>query len=222
MKKVILSAVFAAGIFAANAQTSQGTISVGGEIGFSSTSNSRKDEVGGTTTKIDGTSFTRFTILPTVQYFIIDRLSVGLKVGYSSLSSNNNATPNVKTTSGAFEIMPFGRYYYMLDEKVGFFGQVGVPLSFGTNKSESTTGSTTTTSENSTSSLGIQLAPGFIFFPSKKIGLELSLGNILGINSYSQKADIAGGTRTDSQTTLSILNINTMGLNVGLSYYFGR
>lgn len=79
MKKVnILTLVF---IFAAAvssfAQTSAGTLFVGGGLGFSSSSSKTTIKGGGMTVDVDGPKGTEFSILPGVGYFIADKLAIG-------------------------------------------------------------------------------------------------------------------------------------------------
>src|ERR1044071_424015 len=92
--------------FAARAQTSQGSMTVGGDVSIQSTSVSG----GGSTTS---TSFS-----PSFGYFINDRLLLGAALGVTNTSvSGGGASTNT------FSIAPFIRFYkFTADEKFAFFG----------------------------------------------------------------------------------------------------
>ena len=73
MKKVLLTLTAIAGLtIAANAQTEQGKIMVGGQVGFQ-------------TSKVKDTDFKNnsFSINPTVGYFVSDNLAIGTGIGYN-------------------------------------------------------------------------------------------------------------------------------------------
>ncbi len=125
------------------AQTvSQGVWMAGGSAGFSS---SKQDGAGNSTTIVD--------VIPSVGYFIIDNLSVGLNITYSSTSLNNSTL-----TSLAFG--PWARYYVIPNA----FAQSG--FNMGTNKINGDFGKATT--KNSSMYLGL----GYSAWLSNSVALE--------------------------------------------------
>ncbi|MDX2189626.1 MAG: hypothetical protein SFY32_07165 [Bacteroidota bacterium] len=228
MKKIILSTLFIGFSIISNAQVSKGTLAIGGQIGLSFESSKNKSTFGAVTTETDGPAITKFSILPAVQYFVIDKFSIGINVGYQLSSSYQKSTSTfggtsfeVTNSSGAFVVAPFARYYYMLSENFGFFGQAAVPLMFGTNTTISKSGSTSVTTDLPYSSFGFQLTPGIVFFPTKKIGIEATLGNIFAIQAQT----VATSKNPDAsytKTNIDLFNVNTFGFNMGFFYYFAK
>lgn len=200
MKKLLLSLVAVAGLaFTTQAQTEKGKIILGGSAGFNSTKLKGADK-----------SDFNFNVIPSVGYFVSDNFALGTGVGYAynkEVSENN--------LNEAFQVSPFGRYYVGLSDQFKFFGQLSVPLAFGSNKdvaNDGKVGDKTAT----TTSIGVNLAPGFAFFPTKKLGIELSVGG-LGYNSLTVK-----DTPTGDKATLNTfgLNANTVKANVGVMFHF--
>lgn len=66
------------------------------------------------------------------------------------------------------------------------------------------------------------IKPGILFFPKPKIGLEANLGNLLSykIERYSNKGFNVKSIQ--QRSTLEILNLSSLSLNVGINYYFKR
>lgn len=200
MKKLLLSLVAVAGLaFTTQAQTEKGKIILGGNVGFNST------KVEG----VDKADF-NFSVVPSVGYFVSDNFAIGTGVGYTynkAVSDNN--------LNEAFEVAPFGRYYVGLTDQFKFYGQLSVPLAFGTNKdvaNDGKVGDKTAT----TTAVGVNVAPGFAFFPTKKLGIEVSFAG-LGYNSLTAK-----DTPTGAKATLNTfgLNANTAKANVGVMFHF--
>lgn len=224
MKKVILAAALLAATLSSFAQIPAGTISFGGQLGLSTSSSKDKATVGSTTTETDGPSRTSFSFLPQAQFFLMENLSAGVQIGYSlssDKSTSNSGTVIVETTvrNGGFVFAPFGRYYYMLDDKFGFFGEAGVPLFIGGKTIESKTGTLSNTNESDIFSVGFRVSPGFVFFPTKSVGIEAKLGNLLGVG-YTTDTDESNGNKFSTRTTsFDFININTLSFSLGLMYY---
>jgi outer membrane protein len=142
-------------------QTEKGIINFGGTVDFSTTKS---------TTSISTTSST-FGIGPRVGYFILDNLNIG-----SSLSFRHTKANDFKTNQ--FSVAPFVRKYGSLSDAFKIFGQFSVPFSVRNEKISS--------SEYKFRSVGVNLSPGFAFFPTKKIALEFSF---TGISYESSKSD---------------------------------
>lgn len=175
MKKVLLSLVAVAAItFGANAQTEKGKVILGGNVGFNST-------------KVEGAkkSDVDFSIVPSVGYFVTNNVAIGTGVGYTY----NKAVSSSKQNE-AFVVAPFGRYYVGLSDQFKFFGQLAVPMAFGTNKAVDANGDTGAKLGTSTA-IGVNVAPGFAFYPTKKIGIELSV-NGLGYAHVENKDAVTG------------------------------
>lgn len=221
MKKILLSAILAAGVFAANAQSpvKAGTISAGGAIGLQF--GSSKSEVGGTST--DGPSTFGLTLLPNVQYFLTDNISLGLQIGIGSTSRTTKAVganPERKQSEFTFAAAPYARYYAFLEGgKTAFFGQAAFGIATGSSKS--TVGGTSTDGP-SIFSFGLGISPGIIFFPSKNIGIEAVVGNVIGFQTTTETTKVGNTENKNSSTTVDLFNVNTLGIQFGFNYYFGN
>ena len=182
------------------AQTEKGNVLLGGNVGFS-------------TSKTDGASKSdvSFSIVPRVGYFVSDNIAIGTGVGYNydKQVSNNNLNQ-------AFEVSPFGRYYVNLSDQFKFFGQLSVPMAFGNNKLVDAQGNVADNKHATTTNIGVNLAPGFAFYPTKKIGIEFSV-NGLGYNHFQVKNEITGGK---SKTNSFGLDADTFAPKLGVMFHF--
>jgi len=193
MKKVLLIAAVALASFTASAQTEKGTVVLGGTAQFE-------------TSKEDGESESTddLTITPVIGYFVANNISLGAGVGYAQRKS-------ALGKAGAFVVSPFGRCYKSLgSEQFKFFGELAVPLAFGTIKNSSDVKVATT------SSVGVSLSPGFAFFPTKKFGIELGFNGVSYI-STTTKAEVGGAKATND--TFSI-GADFFSPQLGLQFYF--
>ena len=200
MKKLLLSLVAVAGlVYGAQAQTEKGNFMLGGNVGVNST-------------KADGAPKAdfSFTVLPSVGYFISNNFAIGTGVGYEY-----NKTVSEKTQDGAFKVAPFGRYYVGLSDQFKFFGQLSVPLAFGELKATDANGDNSV-KLGTTTKIGVEVAPGFAFFPTKKIGIELSVKG-LSYENYTIKAE---GTGAKLKTNSFGLNADTFAPRLGVQFYF--
>ncbi len=200
MKKLLLSLVAVAGLaFTTQAQTEKGKIMLGGNVGFSSS-------------KVDGAdkSDFSFSVIPSAGYFISNNFAIGTGVGYTYNKEVSDLNLNQ-----AFKVAPFGRYYVGLSDQFKFFGQLSVPMSFGNDKvvdANGDTGAKTAT----TTSIGVNIAPGFAFFPTKRVGIEFSV-NGLGYNHASVKNEATGNKVKADEFGLEA---NTFAPNLGVQFYF--
>lgn len=200
MKKLLLSLVAVAAItFGANAQTEKGKIILGGNVGFNST-------------KVDGAAKAdvNFSVVPSVGFFVGNNFAIGTGVGY-----DYNKSVSSRNQNEAFEVAPFGRYYVNLTDQFKFFGQLSVPLAFGTVKDVNANGDTGA-KLGTTTSIGVNVAPGLAFFPNKKVGIEFSV-NGLGYENFTTKAEVTGAK---VKTNSFGLEANTFAPKLGVQFYF--
>jgi hypothetical protein len=158
-KQFLLFFIFVSFISAANAQITKGNWLVGGTGYFTSASYS------GTTAA--SYKQTIIQISPNIGYFFIDKLSIGLKPGYSYNKTNLGTTP---TSSSTFSVGPFARYYLLnIKNQVNIFSEVNYQF----NK-------TTTTDNQSFSYNQFSVSAGPVIFFNSSVGLELSIGYTRG------------------------------------------
>ncbi len=159
--------------------------------------------------------------------------------GYSNNPYANTNYMHSKTTSAGVNIMPYIKYYIPLSEHVYFLlkGSYAATISsgktsgynestnFNTNGAVVSDGKYDEYGPNKTKTFGntIAIAPGVLFMPSKKIGLEFSLGNFISINSNTNKTTENNGNTTKATTNnIEFINLNTFSLNTGIYYFFNR
>src|SRR5690606_26234424 len=139
--------------FAAQAQTEKGKTILGGTVSYDYSN--VKD--------VDG-SVQSFSIIPSVGVFVNDNVAVGLGIGYAWGQEDNGTN---KTKIREFSAAPYARLYKG-DGNFKFFGQLSVPMGWGNSKVDDT-------KLGSSERYGVELAPGFAFFPTNKIGIEFSV-----------------------------------------------
>lgn len=179
-KNILLSIISLVVVIQVSGQTVQGSLMIGGSLGFSSSSS--ETTVGGTTT--DGPQYSSFNLMPYAGYFLSDNLAVGLGLGYSSSSVTTNDGDNDLTDkSSLIEVMPFARYYYVHGDMVHMYAQLGIGFGFGTYTDEYFDGTDVVSVESDMSTMNIGIGPGATVMLGEKCGLEIHYGS-LGFTSY--------------------------------------
>lgn len=179
---------------AANAQTEKGKFVVGGQVAFEST------KVKDTDNKATG-----FSINPTVGYFVADNWAVGTGIGYGWGKAEFANAPTVKTD--AFKVAPFVRNY-VGEGQFKFFSQLSVPMAWGKTTTETALGDVKAKTQN----IGVEIAPGFAFFPTNKIGIELKVRGLY-FESDKNKA-------TDVTVNKFGLDANSFAPTLGVQFHF--
>lgn len=216
MKKIAMAAVAALfAVSAANAQTSAGTILVGGSLGFNT--ESKSTTTGSTETK-DYKS-TNFNILATGGYFIADKTAVGLNIGYNSSKNiqylvNNNKTT---TTYAPITIGVFAQRYFMFNDQFGLLGNFNVTTAMGTEKRESVVNNVTTTTKFGRNGLNFGLSGGAIWFPTQHVGISANVGFLSYYINNTKTKDV----NPESKEKVSGFNfdLSSSTINLGFSYF---
>ncbi|WP_316810788.1 outer membrane beta-barrel protein [Pedobacter heparinus] len=201
MKKLLLSLVAVAGLaFSTQAQTEKGKFILGGSVGLNST-------------KVDGADKAdfRFNVVPSAGYFVSDNFAVGTGVGY-----NYNKQVSEGSLVQSFEVAPFGRYYVGLSDQFKFFGQLSVPMNFGNVKDVDETTGDVGDKLGTTTQIGVKLSPGFAFFPTKRIGIEVSVDG-LGYQNTTIKEEATG---EKAKVNTFGLDASTITPKLGVMFHF--
>lgn len=216
---------------AAIAQTSAGTLMLGGNLGFNSFNGGENSAtVGATTTTVEKKAFTNWSVSPAIGYFIMNDLAVGLRLSLGGItrgqavSTDGRNRENFNSFDLGVEL--FGRYYMNLSDKLYLFGDLGVGYmsSSWTRRVASTTNPAGFNDGNAVkqTGLGVNIAPGLAYFPSEKWGIDLTLNRIVSFMSMTEteEAPNNAGKTEDKSTDFGI----GLGLNpsLGLHYYFGK
>ncbi|MFO7844679.1 MAG: outer membrane beta-barrel protein [Bacteroidales bacterium] len=202
MKKSILLILAIAFSFSLSAQ-----IKVGGAIGFSGQSSKATSE--GTTN--EGPTNIKIRLLPNVEYMLSNNLSIGGQIGFSFTQSKNDGA-DTKNSLFMFQISPYARMYFPLNDNLSFFGEGGIQFARGTEKV--TVGNTTNDGDTQTQ-FGIGVIPGLSYGLSDKVSLELKTG-FLGyqLTSVNDNADPETTTKYNDFR----FNINFSSINFGIKY----
>jgi opacity protein-like surface antigen len=198
MKTFLFVLAFAFSFIVSNAQTGRGKLFVGGDVGFSSSTEQR-----GTLTDRRETDF---SVVPSVGYFVVDNLAIGLGVGYSQRRTELSA--NDKVINSGFVLAPFVRYFIATaGDKFFFTPQFRVGMRFGNTRTE-----TATTVDARTQTFDVSLSPGFTYFPSDKWALDFRIRGL-----YFESVNPEG---TRNNTTNFGLSVNSLNPTVGINYFF--
>ena len=154
------------------------------------------------------TNVTAFNISPVFGFFVSDKWSINVMPSFGWTSGTEtslrydyiNGVPQSymysnKYHSGVVGLSVAMRYYWMLNDKFGIYPQFGI-------------GSTHYTNNFSSGTLSIGGSPNLVFFPSKKVGVNMGFGSL--------------GYNYDYQNKSSSVNLNlNNNIYFGLSYYYG-
>ena len=230
MKQFFLTALLATASLAANAQSiAAGTIALGGGVGYSSFTTKDGGNIGITATTAE-TKQSRFTLTPSVGYFVADNLAVGLNLGYTASRYTVNFTPARAVVradldpSTELSIGLYAQYYKMLTEQFGVLGTLGGGYQNTRDYKYADNSSSSLVAETKGSGYYAGLIPGVIFFPIPKLGISASVGS-LRYSHISRDFPTNNGTKPDNYESTA----STLGLGFGLdqlqfggTYYFGR
>lgn len=207
MKKLfVLSALALVGL--ANAQTEKGSWVVGGSttLGFNSANTKYKYDGNST----DGPKVSTFTITPSVGYFVIDKLAIGIDLGYTSLTTKMEDTfmgtnYSAKTTLSTFSILPTATYYFKSDSKV--LPYIGAGAGYSTSKEKFTqTGTDSNDYEDNLNGFAWKGKGGIVFLVTPSIGIDLGVSYMGTNGKYDDDSDAKVQT-------------NTFGVNAGISVF---
>ena len=210
MKKVFFTALVAGLGLAgsAQAQFSAGTVSVGGSFSLSVENTERKS---GSTTREDD-PVTTFELSPSIGYFMADDLELGVQIGYTRIGQSGD---NYSRATNMLAVGPYVRKYFSFGETVALFGEAGFTIA---------SGKTTREQGNQSNDFGkysvfrVGIAPGIVFRPAERLGIELSAG-FLGYTSVTQDDSDWDGNYTRKSSDFG-LSLDTRTTSLGLKFYF--
>jgi hypothetical protein len=148
---------------------------------------------------VGGTSSTSFKILPSLGYFVSEKIAIGATLGYVQ-NGSGSGIGNAATND--FIVGLFGRYYMKPKSQFTFFGQ-GL-LSFVSSSPQG--------GGNSATTFGLGFSPGLNYFVSNRFSLEATFGEI-GFKSTSSGG--GGGSNTGFNFGFDLTDIG-----FGLNYKF--
>lgn len=197
MKKLLLAGAVA--LFGlSNAQMTKGDWVFSGNTGLGFNSIDTNTKVEGQT--YDGAKVSTFSVTPSVGYFVIDKLAVGIDLGFTNLTTKEDGD---KTTISSFSVMPTATYYFANSSKLVPF--LGAGIGYASNKTKETFAGTST--EYTADGLAWKVKGGVTYMATQSLGINLGV-------SFDQFANKETYFATEYKNT-----VNTFGVNVGFSYF---
>jgi hypothetical protein len=217
----------------AQAQTEAGKLLLGGGVSYLAINDETKP-IGASTTPIlnNKSKNESFNFSPVIGFFVGDNLALGLAAVIGSNSQLNTQTnftntgaqvsSTYKGTNKTYNVGPFVRYYKMMGEKIGFYGELSGGYQYGKYKSSYDYPQSNSSTEISRGGYA-SVAPGLVFFPTEKIGLQLTAGNLSYSKGKSKPNDISSN-QTDYEKEGSTFNTNfgIQYLTLGASLHLGN
>ncbi|MFD1871477.1 outer membrane beta-barrel protein [Hymenobacter bucti] len=209
MKHFFLPAALVLSAFTAHAQ--KGSIYLGGQAGFNSTSTTFDNgNTSTTTSKASNWSFS-----PEVGTFLTNQVQLGVGFTFSGSrletpASNMNLTAITKRYGGTV----YGRYFFGEGNFRPFLG-LNVSLLPGNSRTERS-GFANSTTRSTTFDVGANLNAGFAYGLTKRLAILGSFGTF-GFQNSVAKED---GTNNKTTTTNFGLNVNTLGNLFTIGVYY--
>lgn len=197
MRKIFISIILLTSALNIKAQTEKGKILLGGKISFGHTTSNYKDNLQfpelekPTELPYSKSTGNSFSLGPSVGFFLQNNFAVGLSITYqhgtnklsgSFLNANNGQLSSASFASdskyNSYYLSPYARYYINIAEKFKFFGQFSVPMMWSDAKESFSFSEIKANNKIENRSIGASLQPGFAYFPSKKLSIELSFNGL--------------------------------------------
>lgn len=201
MKKVLLAGAVA--LFGlSNAQMTKGDWVISGDTGVGFNNVTTTVKVGDQS--VDGPKVNTFSISPSVGYFVIDKLAVGIELGYINATTKYQG---LKSKTSSFSVMPTATYYFTNSSKLVPFLGAGIGYASVKSSGETNFMGMIASSETTTDGLAWKVKGGVTYMATQSLGINLGV-------SYDQFSNKETIMNTDVKT-----NVKTFGVNVGFSYF---
>ena len=233
MKSSFLLLALLGAATAAEAQTAipAGTVSLGGGIGYSRSSD-KYSSTPNNTTYSNESSASQFSFTPAVGYFVADNLEIGLNLGYMSYRKPYNTFSPAPAMVRAeldptttLRVGPFVRYYKMISDQFGVSGTLGAGYQSIRDYQYSGNSSSNAILEYKGSGYYAGLTPAIVFFPVPQFAISASIGS-LAYSRFSFDYPASPGNTAPSgyENTSSAFgaDFGFSQLQFGGTYYFGR
>ncbi len=177
MKKLLLIAAVAVFGLNVNAQTEKGNWIFGGNTSFSFASTNATIEFDGEEVDDDNKSSV-FSVTPSVGYFVIDNLAVGMDLSFTSTKEDDG---NNDFTVSSFAVIPSGTYFFEAGDKFKPYVGVGVGL-ISTSAGDDDI--------NKSSGLAIRGKGGVAYFLNESIALDFSVQYLNTSQKNKEESDL--------------------------------
>lgn len=209
MKKLLfMSAIALCGL--SNAQISKGNWVIGGNTGMGFNNSTTKIKSNGTSN--DGPKISTFSVTPSLGYFVIDGLAVGIDLGYTNTVYKEL---DMKQTTSMFSVMPNATYYFQTGGK--FFPFLGAGIGYGSSKTKYNFNQfndegfpdplISPNTELKADGLAWKVKGGVTYMATESLGLNLGV-------SYEQFSSKKNYNNVNAKTIAK-----TFGVNLGVSFF---
>lgn len=203
---LLLTALIGLGLQLEAQVTSGGNFIIGTTMGLSTAKSKISQESGDGTTETDSPSSSQFSFSPSVGYFIIENVAVGIHMDYTSSEVKE---PNLdRTTDSDLLFGPLVRFYLPFADDMAFFLEGG--FGFGNSNDEKYFGEERQRINTNIFAYGV--GPGFTIFSNKAIGIEALLKYNYARSNFD--TEIGGIERN------TISRTNQFDFSVGFQFYF--
>ena len=186
--------------------TAQGNFMMGSTLGFSAANSTITQDYGTGDVAKENPTYTQFSIAPSVGYFLIDNLALGIGLDYTF---NQVKNPNQATNKDSDLLFgPFARYYVPMTDDMSFFLEAN--FGFGNSSDDQDVGGVP--QNISTNIFAIGVGPGFTIFSSEAVGIETLVKYNYARSDFDTNI---GGVRAKTMT-----RTNQFDFSVGFRFYF--
>ncbi|MCO6480330.1 MAG: outer membrane beta-barrel protein [Phaeodactylibacter sp.] len=207
MKKPVLLIVFLLSAGTLLAQfTAQGNFMMGTTLGFSAANSTITQDYGTGDVAKENPTYTQFSIAPSIGYFLIDNLALGIGLDYTFNQVKNEERTTNKDSDLLFG--PFGRYYVPMTDDMSFFLEAN--FGFGNSSDDQEVGGVPQNISTNIFAMGI--GPGFTIFSSEAVGIETLVKYNYARSDFDTNI---GGARAKTMT-----RTNQFDFSVGFRFYF--
>jgi hypothetical protein len=218
MKKTLLVIVLAFIGQQSMGQVQAGSIFVTGFGSIYTQGGETSTKVGTTTTTSEHDKIFGGTFGVGGGYFLSDNIAVGAGISLSGSKVTPSDTSDPEVKSSGFGVNVFARYYVPMSDNFYFFGQLRYGMM--TSSSKMTQGGTETEGPKTSSNM-IGIQPGFTFFPTSNIGLDLTFGN-LGWMGTKTTTEFGNGNSIESKSSGVDVSFDLTTVTFGIQYFFGN
>ena len=201
-----IALLFCASVLSAQ-YTDQGNFMLGSTFGLSAAKSTISHSAGDGEASVENPTSTLFTISPSVGYFVLDELAIGISMDYTF--SQVRSAEGEKNEDSNVLFGPFARYYLPIADDMAVFleGSFG----FGNSRNDMELGGQPQNIRTNMVAFGV--GPGLTIFSTSAIGIEA-----LCKYNYSRSTF---DTTIGGINAKTITRTNQFDFSVGLRFYFG-
>lgn len=187
--------------------TGQGNFVIGSTFGLSAARSNVTQEIETGETREDSPSTTQLSLAPSVGYFLLDHLAVGIRLDYTFNRVREMGENQVRDSDLLFG--PFGRYYLPIGSDMAFLVEGG--FGFGNANDEQLINGQTQKINTNIFAFGI--GPGLTIISTKSMGIEALLKYNFARSDFD--TDFGGVRRS------TVTNTHQLDFSIGIQFYFG-